>query len=775
MIKVFGIRHHGAGSSRSLRNALEQFEPDCILIESPGDAIDALPHAADPEIKLPVAILIFDPKNLNAASYLPYAEFSPEWVTMQFGFEREIPIKFMDLPLGYQFALNAAEKSQIQLFPEGELVEPDAENEDLGSTSSPSESEDPSENKTPFQKTPLSQKRQMHRDPLGEMAKLAGYSDSERWWEITFEQTFNPIEIFVQIAEMISALRENQREERLDTLRREAFMRITLRQAIKDGFEKIAVVCGAWHVPAIIDYQKHKQSADKSFLKGLKKIKTKSTWIPWSYERLAVDSGYGAGIKSPAWYDLLFHHRENASIHWMSKVSQLLREEGLDASSAHAVEAVRLAETLATMRGLQLPGIDELKEAAITVFGNGNHEPLDWIERKLVIGEKYGEVPDSVPQVPLQKDLEATIKTARLTKDRNSVTPVEKKFDLRKKTNLIASQLLHRLNILDIPWGKMQDEAEFATGSFSEHWILKWLPDFAIQIIEAGMWGNTVPEAATRKLLNKSKEEKQLSKLTEMVASSLLAELPQAIPALIYRLREISTLTEDALHLAEALPSLVRVLRYGNVRKTDTEQVRAVVEEFVPRLCIGLPSACVNLDEENSKEIFEKILAANHALSILNNKKLQKHWILTLRQIAAHPGIHPILQGACVRILFEKKIFSIKDTATKMRYALSPGNEAAEAASWLEGFLHGSGLLLIHNPSFWQILDEWVDEIDPNIFKEILPLLRRTFSKFPGAERTKMLELAKQIFNKKEEKNTPANIDTEAIEIFLPTIRQLLN
>lgn len=110
-----------------------------------------------------------------------------------------------------------------------------------------------------------------------------------------------------------------------------------------------------------------------------------------------------------------------------------------------------------------------------------------------------------------------------------------------------------------------------------------------------------------------------------------------------------------------------------------------------------------------------------------------------------------------------------------MRYALSSGNEASEAASWLEGFLHGSGLLLIHNPAFWQILDEWVDEIEPDIFKEILPLLRRTFSKFPGVERTKMLNLAKQIFGKKENFATKTNFDTEAIEIFLPTIRQLLN
>lgn len=739
MIKVFGIRHHGSGSSRSLEEALEQFQPDMILIESPADTEPVLPYAADPAIKLPVAILVYNPKDLEQASYLPYAAFSPEWVTMQFGFKNDIPMRFMDLPLGYLF--QEQETRQAEIFG--------------------------------FQKE--KKEADFYRDPLGEMASLAGYTDSERWWEATFEQQFNPIEIFEQIEAMITALRSVKPDQRTETLRREAFMRITLRQAIKDGFEKIAVICGAWHVPAITQHKNYKATADKAFLRGLKKIKTKATWIPWSYERLAIESGYSAGVKSPAWYDLLFHHKKEASIHWMSKVSTLLRDEGMDMSAAHAVEAVRLAETLATIRNLQLPGILELKEAAMTVFGSGSIEALTWIERKLIIGEQYGEVPDTIPMIPLQKDLEKSIKSARLTKERNSIEKVEKKLDLRKKTNLDASRLLHRLNILDISWGTILAGAEKATGSFSEHWGLKWLPDFAIKIIEAGMWGNTVPEAASRKLFEKAKTTNELAVLTDQVAAGLLADLPLVIPFLIKRLREISTLTEDALHLMDSLPSLVRIMRYGNVRKTDTEQVRSVVEEFVPRLCIGLTTACVSLDEENSKGVFEKIIAANHSISILGNNALQQSWNMALQQMVVHPAIHPILKGACTRILFEKRLYDIKETATQMHYALSMANDATESATWLEGFLHGSGLLLIHNPSLWKILDEWVEDIGMNNFKEILPLLRRTFSQFPPTEREKMMQLAKHVFDGKEKNIEQGDNALQDIEALMPTIRLLLS
>ena len=37
-IAVFGIRHHGPGSARSLRRALAGYDPDAVLIEGPADA-----------------------------------------------------------------------------------------------------------------------------------------------------------------------------------------------------------------------------------------------------------------------------------------------------------------------------------------------------------------------------------------------------------------------------------------------------------------------------------------------------------------------------------------------------------------------------------------------------------------------------------------------------------------------------------------------------------------------------------------------------------------
>ena len=58
---IFGIRHHGPGSARSLRAALEALRPDAILVEGPPDAAEVLPLLTHPDMRPPVALLIYVP------------------------------------------------------------------------------------------------------------------------------------------------------------------------------------------------------------------------------------------------------------------------------------------------------------------------------------------------------------------------------------------------------------------------------------------------------------------------------------------------------------------------------------------------------------------------------------------------------------------------------------------------------------------------------------------------------------------------------------------
>jgi hypothetical protein len=78
------------------------------------------------------------------------------------------------------------------------------------------------------------------------------------------------------------------------------------------------------------------------------------------------------------------------------------------------IEAVRLAETLASLRDLPLPGLGELREAIQTTLCGGDPAPMALIRDRLEIGEALGAVPAETPAVPLQRDLDATQRRLRL-------------------------------------------------------------------------------------------------------------------------------------------------------------------------------------------------------------------------------------------------------------------------------------------------------------------------------------------------------------------------
>ncbi len=127
-------------------------------------------------------------------------------------------------------------------------------------------------------------------DPIQELALAAGYEDGEKWWEHMVEYRNDTTEIFEAVEEMMASLREAypNPDDKMEQLR-EAHMRKVIRQAEKEMFGNIAVICGAWHAPVLKNMPKAKE--DNDLLKGLEKVKVECTWIPWTYNRLSFVSG----------------------------------------------------------------------------------------------------------------------------------------------------------------------------------------------------------------------------------------------------------------------------------------------------------------------------------------------------------------------------------------------------------------------------------------------------------------------------------------------------
>ncbi len=710
-VHIFGIRHHGPGSARSVKQALETVQPDCILIEGPVEGESILNLVAEPDMVPPVALLVYSPEQTTKSAYYPFAEFSPEWQAIKFGLKKSIPVRFIDLPQSHWLAMGDGKEDE----------------ENSGEENDPDDS-DIDENLPEDNDEAL-------KDPLGALAKAAGYSDSERWWEHLVEQRQDSTEVFAAIMEAMTMLRTEvpTRADKMDPLR-EAYMRNQIRSAIKEGFQSIAVVCGAWHAPVLVTLPPAKD--DAALLKGLPKIKTESTWIPWTHSRLSFASGYGAGVTSPGWYQHIWTHNNRLVERWITQAARLLREEDMDASSAHTIEAVRLAEALASMRDRPAPGLSELMESIQTVLCFGNDVPLRVIHEKLIVGEVMGTVPEATPSVPVQKDLLKEQKRLRLPGESGEKIL---DLDLRKEIDLDRSKLLHRLNLLDIPWGRSQT-AKGKAGTFHEIWQLRWLPEYALPLIDSGKWGKTVKEAAENKTRETASETDELPELTKLLNAALQADLAAAVQFSMEKVKNVAAVAGDIGHLMDAIPDLVRLARYGNVRKTDSLAVEHILEGIISRVCISLSAACSAINDDAAGPMFVRIGAVHSAIQLLQNEEHTKDWLGSLFKIADSPGIHGMLAGRAARLLLEQRVIDAPDAARRLGLALSTATGTREAAAWAEGFLKGSGLLLIHDDTLWSVVDDWISSLTPEKFSDILPLLRRTFSTFEPAERRQMGE-----------------------------------
>lgn len=742
-IHVFGIRHHGPGCARSLVAALDELQPDAIVLEGPADAQAALGFVNHPAMEPPVSLLIYPHDEPQRSISFPLAEFSPEWQVLRWAGSNSIPVHLMDLPMTHRLALDK------QKF----AAENDLE-------------------------TPAP--RPFKADPIALLAESAGYTDHELWWEEQIERREDATGLFAAILEAMQSVRAEFPEQREDDLLREAFMRKTIRKTKKETLGSVAVVCGAWHAPVLTEeavagkVKGCKIKDDTARLKGLPKVKTIATWIPWTYSRLSYQSGYGAGIESPGWYEHLWESAENAPLRWLTQAARLLRDKDLEASSASVLEASRLADTIAAMRELRSPGLRELNEAIITVYCQGDQSPLQLIRKRLEIGDRLGSVPEETPSVPLAQNLAALQKSLRMK------PATQRKLldlDLRKEMHRERSFLLHRLIMLGIPWGELHQSGG-GDSTFHEIWELEWEPEYAISIIEANVYGNTIELAATNRTIERGQQAADLKSLTELLGAAIVAELPAAIQELLELTRVRSAVSSDVRHLMDAVLPLARIARYSDVRKTETTNVVPILDKMFERILVGLLPACSALDDAAAEEMLKSITQAQEAIHLLNRPELQSDWNVQLRKIS-QSRLHGLLRGWACRTLLEQSELTADEFERLTRLELSAANETAVAAAWLTGLLKGSGLLLIHQDQLWGTLDEWLQQLTPELFQETLPILRRAFSGFSGSERRSMGQKVKHLSSVKTsgsepEANPAFQIDRERAAKVLPVLAEIM-
>ena len=361
-VHIFGIRHHGPGSAKRLVEALDALAPSTVLIEGPADASDLLPLLASPAMQTPVALLSYAVDDPSEALFWPFAVFSPEYQATLWAVRHRAAVRFIDLPATARLAREASDQPTV------------AAKEDDG-------------DQAPEPHDPVAA------DPIAALALAAGYEDGESWWCDVIEQNPAPGPIFAAVADAMTALRCATDLPGPYEVRREAHMRLAIAAATKAAEAPVAVVCGAWHVPALQERRSLKD--DRALLKGMSKARMAATWVPWTSPRLATASGYGAGVVAPGWCRHLWQTQATGSgtAAWLVLIAAALRRRGDVVSTAALIEAERLGRALAALRDRPRPGFEECREAAIACLCDG--QALQWqeISAEVLIGTEVGRIP----------------------------------------------------------------------------------------------------------------------------------------------------------------------------------------------------------------------------------------------------------------------------------------------------------------------------------------------------------------------------------------------
>ena len=689
VVHLLGIRHHGPGSARSVVRVLDDLQPTVVLVELPADCESALSWVGHEHLNPPVALLGYVVDQPSRAAFLPFAEFSPEWQAFAWAARHGVPVRAIDLPLAISLADNVGE-SELRLV-----------DHPVG-------------------------------DPLAALAAAAGDPDPERWWDDVVEHRGDGVPAFEAIADAMSAVRGSAEAGSIREARREAHMRQSLRRARHDGHERIAVVCGAWHVPALTE-PLPAAAIDARTLHGLAKVKVGVSWVPWTNRRLASTTGYGAGVRSPGWYSHVFRYPGAPGIsRWFVSVARLLRDRGLSASPDHLIAATRTASALATLRLRPRPGLAEVLDAADTVMAGSTGLAL--IDRELIIGDVIGEVPDDAPQVPLARDLAAQQRRVRL---RPSADEQTVELDVRTPNGRARSVLLHRVCAIGVPWGVVE-EGRGSSGTFRETWTLRWEPELTIRVIEQSAHGTTLVSAATHRMLERATDAPGLADLVQILESALLADLPLVVQPVVERVEAQAAHNPDVVQVIDTLAPLARALRYGDVRGTDATSLRRVFDGLVIRVLAGTLMACRSLDDDAAAAMVERLASVQAALALTDHPVRRGEWPAVLTLVAERSDVHGLVQGRATRLLHDGGTWNRAQVGNRVSRALSGGTPSATGAAFVEGFVAGSGTVLVHDRELLDVIDSWVCSLAPDAFIATAPLLRRTFGAFETAERRQL-------------------------------------
>lgn len=687
MAHIFGIRHLSPASSLHLCAFLEKVSPAYILIEGPSDCNSMIEDITQDQLQPPFAIMAYTTSSPIHSILYPYAKYSPEYVAMKWAKAHNVPCAFMDLPTSSFLSLETKEDKQDQEI-------------DLD-------------------------------------------MDANDQWERIFEHELNSDAFQEAVTLFAHHLRELKPADTF-TLLREAYMKTTIQNLVAQGIQEddIAVVCGAFHIEGIMQAAPMPSTQYEKIQKDI----SNTTLMPYSYFRLSSLSGYGAGNKAPAYYELLWdyakeEHMEQCAYAYLSKLSLYQREHGFNCSTAQVIEALQLAQSLAGMHQETLPSLQDLKDAAITCMGHGNQAELMEAFMACEIGTTMGYLPKGMSKTAIQNDFYTQLRTLKLERF-NSMNANTLELDLRENTSvksqasafldLRRSCFLHQLRFLNIPFCVLQPSSQ-QSADWKEIWELKWSSEAEITLIENSLYGESVEYATQFSIKQKLADANNMSECATFMEEAFLCGLQDSMSHALDAIQKLAIDSSSFEDIVKTTKRLSHIMRFGSLRRMENEVIEPLFHQLFYRAILLCVSSCA-CDDKVSHNIMECLKIIND-LSIQHDHYMKDEWINILQELSQKDDINQLLSGYATAILLERGLLMENEFQRIVFYHVSHGVPVDIAANWFEGFMMKNHYALIARSFIWKQLDDYIQGLDEDDFLRALLYLRRAFSTYSAKEK----------------------------------------
>ncbi len=766
-IRLLPVRHHSPACAFHVRDVIEKWHPDAVLIEGPDNANSLIPIMTDKETHAPFAIYyayhdktgIISEDKQHYKCYYPFLEYSPELEALRTAGENGISSAFIDLSYGEILAASAQGRG---------LLKDDAKN---------SYNDDYLLTRNEY---------------LKQLCEKTGLRSFDEFWEKFFEINglYEDSETwFSHLLTYCALARENTPDEELaqeGCLAREQHMASGIIQwadkhKCGDGKEqRILVVTGGFHTPALAKLLSEENNAKA----GAKAKRTKKSDIdknqsvymmPYSMEAADALNGYASGMPFAGFYLKIWNGIKNqaaiskpyeaAVLDMLVAVGKEVRKSEDCLSTYDEICALQMARGLSELRNKREAGAYELFDAVLASYVKGEYNiaadmPVRTL-RRLMTGSGSGKLCDGADVPPIITDFNMQCKRFGLKCD----TALENELTLSifsGKKHRQISMFLHRMTFLDTEFARRVKgpnlQLKKDKNLLREVWKYKWSINVHSALIDVSVHGGTVEEASASLVGERLKKANGAGDAAYLLTQVFEMGLSQQLDAVYDRVHELILQDTDFYSITDALRSLVMLDELGGLYETGLE-FGALLHTAVRKLISLLPSmACIQDDTLTECMDALKLLYQITGRKASDMGQEREDYFDALDKMCRVQNINAGLNGCIYGILYGSGRADSGTVENICRgYLTGTKEQLMQTAVFFRGLFCTAKDLVFIGDSIVGLLDEFFGAVGSGEFMELLPQLRLAFTYFTPAEIDKIAGSAARLHGKEKKDITELN------------------